>query len=128
MISDGAPAAGNSLLGQLEQADRKLRRYQSISKDTTGTAQSSDGLIDVTVGLYGDVRELVIDPRVYRSPDASALADALREVINEAVDNAQQTAAGELASLFPNGLDDPSGLAFEPFHAEVRSARLGERS
>ena len=128
MISDGSPGTGHSLLGQLEQADRQLRRYQAISKDTTGTAQSSDGLIEATVGLYGDVRELVVDPRIYRSPDAAALADTLRDVLNEAVGKAQQAAAGELSSLFPHGLDDPSDLAFQPLHAEVRNARLGGRS
>jgi DNA-binding protein YbaB len=116
---------GQSLLGQLEAADRRLREYRSVSKDTAGTAQSEDGLIEATVGLYGEVRELVLDPRIYRTADATALAESVRAVINAAVADAQATAAGQLSTLFPGGLSDPSDLAFEPLNAELRRHRRG---
>jgi DNA-binding protein YbaB len=117
-----------SLQGQLEQADREVRRFRSLSEDTTGSAQSPDGLIEATVGMYGDVRDLVIDPRVYRNPDAKALAGQIRDVINEAGQDAQQVAAGQLSSLFPRGTDDPAELAFEPFLAAITEARKAARS
>ncbi|WP_328333242.1 YbaB/EbfC family nucleoid-associated protein [Kribbella sp. NBC_00382] len=122
------PGTAYSLEGQLEQADREVRRFRSLSEDTTGSAQSPDGLIEATVGMYGDVRELVIDPRVYRNPDAEALAGQIRDVINEAGQDAQQTAAGQLPALFPGGTDDPGGLAFEPFLAAITEARKAGRS
>ncbi|MEV6283160.1 YbaB/EbfC family nucleoid-associated protein [Kribbella sp. NPDC051770] len=117
--------AGQSLLGQLEAADRRFREYRSVSQDTTGTAHSDDGLIEATVGLYGEVREIVLDPRIYRAADATALAESLRDVINAAVADAQATAAGRLSALFPGGLDDPADLAFEPLNAELRKHRRG---
>ncbi|GAB3813046.1 YbaB/EbfC family nucleoid-associated protein [Kribbella italica] len=125
MVSRDDRTAGQSLLGQLEEADRKLREYRSISNDTEGTAQSPDGLIEATVGLYGEVRELVLDPRIYRTVDATALAEAVRDVINKAVGEAQATAAGQLSSLLPGGLSEPSDLAFAPLDAELRKARRG---
>ena len=125
MRSRDEGGAGQSLLGQLEAADRRLREYRSVSQDTTGTAQSDDGLIEATVGLYGEVRELVLDPRIYRAADATALAESVRDVINAAVADAQATAAGRLSSLFPGGLSDPSDLAFEPLNAVLRKPRRG---
>jgi DNA-binding protein YbaB len=125
MRSRDEGGAGQSLLGQLESADRRLREYRSVSQDTTGTAQSDDGLIEATVGLYGEVRELVLDPRIYRSADATALAESVRDVINAAVADAQATAAGQLSSLFPGGLSDPADLALEPINAELRRHRRG---
>jgi DNA-binding protein YbaB len=125
---DQVPGTAYSLLGQLEQADREVRRFRSLSEDTTGSAQSPDGMVEATVGLYGEVRELLLDPRIFRTPDAEALAGQIREVINEAAENAQQAAAGQLLSLFPRGTDDPAELAFEPFLAAITTARKADRS
>jgi len=38
-------------------------------------ASSMDGLVEVTVGVRGDLRAIHLDPRVSRSRDADALAD-----------------------------------------------------
>ncbi|MEV8378401.1 YbaB/EbfC family nucleoid-associated protein [Kribbella sp. NPDC056861] len=128
MVSrDQVPGTAYSLLGQLDEADREIRRFRALSDDTTGTAQSPDGLVEATVGLYGEVRELVLDPRVYRSPDAEALAGRIRDVINEAVQDAQKSAAEQLPALFPAGSDDPSALAFEPFLTAITDARKAGR-
>jgi DNA-binding protein YbaB len=125
---DPRPGTAYSLQGQLEEADREVRRFRSLSDDTTGTAQSADGLVEVTVGLYGVIRELRLDPRVYRNPDAEALAGRLRDVINAANEDAQRSAAAQLSSLFPRGTDDPADLAFEPFLAAISNARKADHS
>ncbi|TWD81326.1 DNA-binding protein YbaB [Kribbella amoyensis] len=123
------PAAGEalSLLGQLDVTEREVRRLRSMNEDTTGTAQSPDGLIEATVGMYGEVRELVLDPRIFRNPDAEALADQLRDVLNEAVREAQTSAARQLSTLLPNGIDGPAGLAFEPLLEELTRTRKAAR-
>ncbi|MFF1817242.1 YbaB/EbfC family nucleoid-associated protein [Kribbella sp. NPDC058245] len=117
-----------SLLGQLEQADREIRRFRDLSEDTTGTAQSPDGLIEATVGMYGDVRELILDPRILRTPNVAALAEQLRQVLNDAGWEAQQAAAKQLPDLFPRGTDDPAELAYEPFLAQIAKTRRGTRT
>jgi DNA-binding protein YbaB len=125
--AEQTPTTGFSLLGQLEEADRQLRRFRSASEDTTGTAQSADGLVEATVGLYGEIRELVLDPRVYRDPDADVLAGQIRDVVNDAVRDAQKAAVAQLSSLLPPGTEDPADLAFEPFLTEIANARKAGR-
>jgi DNA-binding protein YbaB len=124
-MTPSGPAFGDpiSLLGQLEESERQVSRLRSVAEDTTGTAQSPDGLIEATVGMYGEVREFVLDPRVFRDPDAGALADQIRTVINAAIDDAQQSAARQLSSLLPPGVELPAGLALAPFLAEPAPGR-----
>lgn len=115
-----------SLLGQLEESERQVRRLRAISEQTTGTAASPDGLIEATVGMHGEVRDFVLDPRVFRTVDADALADQIRQVINEALEDAQKSAARELAPLLPSGAGVPQ--TYEPFLAQLVEGRKGGRS
>lgn len=64
-------------------------------------ACSPDGFIRVTVGARGDLRDLRLDPRALRQPDAAALA---RSVLRTAADAAARaaTGAGELARPLTN--------------------------
>ncbi|WBQ08437.1 YbaB/EbfC family nucleoid-associated protein [Kribbella sp. CA-293567] len=122
MMSGGDFPGGQLWATELEHAGRQLRRYQAMSAETTGSAESDDGLITVTVGLYGDVRELTLDPRIYRDADAGALGERLRDVLNEAAREAQQAAVRQLSALFPDGTGDPSEIAFGPMLAEISKA------
>jgi DNA-binding protein YbaB len=123
MTSGGDYPGGQLWATELEEAGRQLRHYQAMSTETTGSAESADGLIAVTVGLYGDVRELTLDPRIYREADSAALAERIRTVLNEAAEAAQQNAVRELSVLFPDGTADPSEIAFGPMLSEIDKAR-----
>jgi len=110
-------------LGELEELERETRRIRDRVAETTGSAESPDGLVEATVGVYGELVELVIDARVYRSPDAEALADSICAAINDAYRIAQSTVRRDLMRTLPShpatrrllGSEDPSDLAFEPF-------------
>ncbi|MEV5323260.1 YbaB/EbfC family nucleoid-associated protein [Nonomuraea sp. NPDC052634] len=54
------------------------------------TETSSDGLVSVTVGPRGDLIRLDLDPRIYRRPDARALADTIAATARKAAEAAQQ--------------------------------------
>ncbi|WP_163572785.1 YbaB/EbfC family nucleoid-associated protein [Fodinicola feengrottensis] len=48
------------------------------------TAESPDGLVAATVNSSGDVVELELDDRVYRTSDSAALAAAITQTIRAA--------------------------------------------
>jgi DNA-binding protein YbaB len=68
------------------------------------TEKSRDGLITATVGARGELIRLDIDPRIYRRPDARALADEITETIKKAGTKARDEIVEMFASLVPREL------------------------
>jgi DNA-binding protein YbaB len=62
---------------------------------------SRDGLVTVTVGSRGELVGLDIDPRVYRHPDARALADSIITTVARAAAKAQERVIEVFAPLVP---------------------------
>jgi len=121
---DGAADLGatgdRALLGELEELEREARRIQQAAKDTTGTAESADGLVQATVNLHGELVDLVLDPRIYRNQDADALAADIRTAVNDAGVQAQQAILRQLKNYLPAGaVAGETDLAFEPFLREL---------
>jgi DNA-binding protein YbaB len=65
------------------------------------TEKSADALISATVGARGDLIRLDIDPRIYRQPDARALADDITETIKKAGAKAREEVVDLFATLIP---------------------------
>ncbi|MEV6865897.1 YbaB/EbfC family nucleoid-associated protein [Streptosporangium subroseum] len=63
--------------------------------------KSRDGLVSVTVGSRGELVRLDIDPRVYRHPDARALADSITETVHRAAAKAQEQIMEVFEPLIP---------------------------
>ncbi|MFI5736306.1 YbaB/EbfC family nucleoid-associated protein [Kribbella sp. NPDC051587] len=118
-------------LGQLEDLERETRRLRSAVDDTTGFAESSDGLVEATVGVYGELVELVIDPLVFRFQDAEALAEEIRGAVNRAQNEAQQKIRRQVVEYLPprpsSEPADPADLAFGPLLGLLRPTRNGGR-
>jgi DNA-binding protein YbaB len=57
------------------------RSFREVSE----TAYSPDGLVSATVGSRGELTELTLDPRIYRTVDAAALAETITATIRGAV-------------------------------------------
>jgi DNA-binding protein YbaB len=60
--------------------------------DIEGTASNDAGTITATVGGRGNLRELVLDQRVYRDADAGALADDILATLRAAAAKAADEA------------------------------------
>jgi DNA-binding protein YbaB len=119
-------------LGQLEDLERETRRLRSAVTDTTGFAESSDGLVEATVGVYGELVELVLDPLIFRFQDAEALAEEIRGAVNRAQNEAQQKIRREVVDYLPSPRPssepvDPAELAFAPLLGLLRPTRNGGR-
>lgn len=58
--------------------------------DIEVTADSADGLISATVVGRGELSELYLDPRIYRTPDSKALADSIVDTVKDAVEQSRE--------------------------------------
>ncbi|MEV0144730.1 MULTISPECIES: YbaB/EbfC family nucleoid-associated protein [unclassified Nonomuraea] len=71
------------LLRQLVQdVDRQTEQVKDMHhkvRDLTGSAQSEDGMVTVTVGPQGELRAVEFDPRVYRELTPTELAACVVE-------------------------------------------------
>lgn len=70
-----------------------------------GYGESARGLVAAVVGVRHDLRSLRIDPRVYREPDAGALAGDVIDAIGAACADADRRARAQAGPLLSNGTD-----------------------
>lgn len=110
------------LLGEYDSVRRNLTNAQARMKTMTGTAETTDHTVRVTVDFRGQLSELRIEPRAYTRYSPSLLAERIMQLTREAT--AQVTSEmGELMSPFmPDsvsytdlmaGRTDMSALSFE---------------
>ena len=111
------PVAGDAW----SEDDRLLQDLVELRRsfeEVTETACSPDGLVCATVGAHGELTELSLDPRIYRTTDSKALAETITATIREAVAAATARMAELTKPFLPDGVDlfDP-GAGDDPFLA-----------
>jgi hypothetical protein len=97
----GPPAEYAPHLEQLRSdLDLLGRRIREVAE----TAYSIDRTVAATVGGRGELRELVLDPRIYRTTNAAALAATIRDTITRAADAASATLFDLIRPVLPDDL------------------------
>lgn len=71
------------------------------AREVEVTRTSPDGLVAVTVDSQGVLLDIDIDPRIYRQPDANALADAIVEAAQHAATEARDRVLECFQTLIP---------------------------
>ncbi|OXM57333.1 hypothetical protein CFP71_08620 [Amycolatopsis thailandensis] len=98
-----------------ERLTEEVRTLQTRMAEIRATADSDDGLISATVGGGGELIELWLDPRVYRTQDSGALAESITETIRQAARISQEEGLTIAASLLPpESTPDDTDLRFGP--------------
>jgi DNA-binding protein YbaB len=105
-------ALGN-LVADLRRTMGSVSEIQQAALRVTGTAWSPDRLVRVTVGPRGQLVDLEIDPRVYRNPNSTALAQTILATARAAAEQAMaevrklidQHTPADLRSMPVDGLD-----------------------
>ncbi|UVS79630.1 YbaB/EbfC family nucleoid-associated protein [Actinokineospora sp. UTMC 2448] len=93
-----------------------LLEIRSRIADITATADSPDGLISATVVGRGELSELRLDPRIYRTADAKALAATIVDTVREAVARSQEELFAVVRQFLPPGAElATSDVHTDPF-------------
>lgn len=83
--------------------------------DLAATAESPDGMVGATVGAFGDLRELYLDPRHHRSRDAAMLTENIMATVRAAENAAARLAFDVIAAQLPPGTEPgEADLLFGP--------------
>ncbi|MEU4698893.1 YbaB/EbfC family nucleoid-associated protein [Nonomuraea dietziae] len=85
------------------QAGELRAAYGKLS-ELTGTTESRDGMVSVTVGPRGQVQDIKLDPRVYRKLSPSQLASAIMDQIDAATEQVADRTKELMAPFMPEGL------------------------
>jgi DNA-binding protein YbaB len=121
---DGLDAQVSALLAEQERFAEGIRRIQAELADVRATAESDDGLIKAEVDVRGSLRTLELDPRIYRSPDSTALAADITRTVARASEQAQRRAVEISSEILPDGVNpEEADLAFDPILHQLDSAR-----
>lgn len=109
----------------MEQLERDALELQRALDEVRGEAESADGLVHATTNGRGELIDLFLDPRIYRTADAGALAADIMSTIQAAVVQAQaDVLQASKASLFPPGKDPAEiDLEFDALLEHVRKAK-----
>jgi DNA-binding protein YbaB len=90
----------NDLNRTLQGAEQTQRRIMSVSASAT----SEDRMVTAVVGPRGQLVHLELDPRIYRRPNAGALATTIVATIRAAADKAMAEVQGILDETLPPDL------------------------
>ncbi|MGI5490324.1 YbaB/EbfC family nucleoid-associated protein [Microtetraspora malaysiensis] len=85
------------------QAGELRAAYGKLS-ELTGTAESPDRMVRVTVGPRGQVQDIALDPRVYRKLSPSQLSREIMEQIGAATEQVTGRTKELMAPFMPEGL------------------------
>ncbi|GAB2958952.1 YbaB/EbfC family nucleoid-associated protein [Nonomuraea fastidiosa] len=97
-------ASVEELAEQVNEQISRVRETYGALDAVEATKTSSDGMISVTVGSQGQLRDLRLDPRVYRKLSASELADAIMVQIRRATADVDEQRRRLMEPLLPEGL------------------------
>jgi DNA-binding protein YbaB len=103
-----------SLEELLEDYSRQVGRLKEMQRDlemVNATATRADGLVTVVVGARGQVRDIRLDPRVYRKLDSGALSGVIMRLISEATADVSEQTKRIMTPFMPEGVsyDDSLG-------------------
>ncbi|TDW90436.1 DNA-binding protein YbaB [Kribbella pratensis] len=112
---------GIGRLADVQRLENEVRQAQQAVDAATGTAEAGEQLIEATVTGNGELRELVLDPRVYREFAPEVLAAEIVTAVNEARAAAHQNALDAWIEILPADAGDD--VTFEPMLAELRRMR-----
>lgn len=104
------------IIAEYERLAEDVRTLQRRIAETRETADSADGLVTATVGGNGELVELWLDPRIYRTPDSTALAATITDTIRQAVRQAEEQVFASAAKLLPaDATPETTDLKIDPF-------------
>lgn len=110
----GAPEESlEKLMSAYEDLQSNMQHMQAELMNTRAVGTSDNGMVQATVGPRGQLVDLLIDPMVYRRPDAVELADMVLEATGNAVALVSDLVTEILGRYIPKDLKTPTMNQFD---------------
>jgi DNA-binding YbaB/EbfC family protein len=93
---------------QAKQMREQMEKFNEMAKTTTVTGSAGGGLVQVTITVRGDLKDICIDDSV--ASDKGALIDLLIAAHSDAKSAADGLMDSELKKTMPAGIPDLKGL------------------
>lgn len=102
-----------SLVGQARETMEHVAEVNAEMRELTVTASSSDRHVTVVVDPRGEILDLTLDPRIYRTQDSFALAAKIVDTVRRARAEAGEREREIRARIMPEAeaLGDAVGFA-----------------
>ncbi|WP_285505470.1 YbaB/EbfC family nucleoid-associated protein [Actinokineospora sp. NBRC 105648] len=88
-----------AILAQAQKMQEQLLSAQQELADAEVTGTAGGGLVTATVSGAGELKALVIDPKVVDPDDTETLADLVVAAVRDASNNAQKLAEEKMGPL-----------------------------
>lgn len=103
-MAEAFDAEIKALASEINQQVTRIREAYEELAALEHTARSADGMVSVAVGRHGQVRDIKLNPRVYRTLSPTQLADAIMHQVNKATAAVTEQSEQLLKPLLPEGL------------------------
>lgn len=97
----GLRALAEELTGQVAKLRTGMVDMRNEINALTATVKSPDGYVTATVGPRGQLVRLQLDPRIYRTPDSTALATTITQTVQKAAAEAAKKVEAVAAKYAP---------------------------
>ncbi len=94
-------SAMTAFIGDLRQTLSSVTETRQQVLEVTGTAWSPDRLVKAVVGPRGQLIDLDIDPRVFRTPNSKALSASILATVKLAVEDANRKTQEIVQKVMP---------------------------
>ena len=88
-----------NILRQAQQMQQRLAKVQEELEHETVEASAGGGAVTVVINGKQQFQSITIDPAAVDPQDVAMLEDLVLAAVNEAMDKAQQLAAGRMGAI-----------------------------
>jgi nucleoid-associated protein EbfC len=106
-VQPGGQVDMQQLLQQAQQMQEQLVTAQQQLAEAEVTGQAGNGLVTVTLSGDGEVKSIVIDPKIVDPEDVETLQDLIVGALNDAHSALSELAAEKMGPLAGGGLGLP---------------------
>ncbi len=88
-----------NMLRQAQELQARLAKAQQELGEMTTEVSSGGGVVTIVIDGHQKIHSVKISPQVIDSDDPEMLEDLIMSAVNEAINKAQELAAGHLNSI-----------------------------
>lgn len=108
MAKGKMPGMGNmgNMMKQVQKMQQEMARLQAKLEERTVESSAGGGVVSVVVTGKKEIKEISIKPEAVDPDDVEMLEDLILAAVNEALRQAEEMVAGEMAKI-TGGLNIP---------------------